>query len=307
LGTFLLILLSNPLKIILREDWTMKTIFLFLLFLVLWVSASQAGCLGEAAEVRILTDDGRALPVYPVKTGYGVRKVYAEAVKGDQYRIEVRNRFNRRIGLVIAVDGRNIISGAKSWLKGSERMYILEPYGTGVYAGWRSAQDRINRFYFTDVQDSYAGAFGDESAMGVIAVAVYPEVIRYEPPAALSRVMPSPPGEQEGRGTVRADKGQPHPAAPGGTQGSLEKKAARSERALENAGTGYGREEYSPSRVVTFEPEEQAAETHFFKYEWRSTLCRVGVIRCTPYADSRPNRLWDQEGYAPPPPVSFRR
>jgi len=35
----------------------------------------------------------------------------------------------------------------------------------------RSAQDKINRFYFTDVPDSYAAAFGDESAMGVIAVA----------------------------------------------------------------------------------------------------------------------------------------
>ena len=74
------------------------------------------------------------------------RKVYAEAVKGTHYRIEVRNRLNRRIGLVIAVDGRNIISGAKSWLKNNERMYILEPYGSGSFAGWRTAQDRINRF-----------------------------------------------------------------------------------------------------------------------------------------------------------------
>jgi len=44
---------------------------------------------------------------------------------GGPLRIEVKNRLNRRVGLVIAVDGRNIISGTKSWLRNNERMYIL--------------------------------------------------------------------------------------------------------------------------------------------------------------------------------------
>ena len=50
-------------------------------------------------------------------------------------------------------------------------MYILEPYGQGEFKGWRTNLDSINRFYFTDVADSYAAAFHDESAMGVIGVA----------------------------------------------------------------------------------------------------------------------------------------
>jgi hypothetical protein len=41
---------------------------------------------------------------------------------------------------VISVDGRNIVSGQQSWLKNSERMYILEPYASYEYAGWRSGQ-----------------------------------------------------------------------------------------------------------------------------------------------------------------------
>ena len=61
------------------------------------------------------------------------RKVYAEAARGDQYTILVRNRLARRVGVVLAVDGRNIISGQKSWLKNNERMYILEPYGEGEF------------------------------------------------------------------------------------------------------------------------------------------------------------------------------
>ena len=47
------------------------------------------------------------------------------------------------------------------------------PYGTQDYAGWRANLDAINEFYFTDWSDSYAEAFGDRSARGVIAVAVY--------------------------------------------------------------------------------------------------------------------------------------
>jgi hypothetical protein len=285
----------------------MKIITLILLVFVCCTAGAWAGCVGEAVEVRIITDDGQILPIYPVIISHRVRKVYTEAVKGDHYRIEMRNLLNRRIGLVVAVDGRNIISGTKSWLKNSERMYILEPYGWGSYSGWRTAQDRIHRFYFTDVPDSYAAAFGDESAMGVIAVAVFPEVRHCDPPIPLSRMAPSLLPEQEVKGKGQADKAQAKPSAPAASKDYREKKAARSEQVLESAGTGYGREEYSPSRIVAFEPEKQAAETIYLKYEWRSTLCKLGVIECAQPPYRRPNRLWDNDGYASPPPMSFRK
>jgi hypothetical protein len=256
-----------------------------------------AGSVGEAVEVRIVTDDGRTLPTYPVKLRHGLHKVYAEAVKGDHYRIAVRNRLNRRIGLVIAVDGRNIISGAKSQLAASERMYILEPYGLGEFAGWRSSQDRINRFYFTEVPDSYAAAFGDESAMGVIAVAVYPEMQRYEPPLAFSQS-----GKQE-----RESKADAAPASPEASSSLIKKKAGRMQNSVDRAGTGYGHDEYSPMHIVAFDPESKAIETLFFKYEWRATLCKIGVIACARPQYQPPNRFWDNDGYAPPPPVSYRR
>jgi len=284
----------------------MKTISIIILALVLCTASAWAGRFGDAVEVRIVTDDGRMLPTYPVQAGHRVRKVYAEAVKGDHYRIEVRNLLNRRIGLVVAVDGRNIISGTKSWLKNSERMYILEPYGSGAFAGWRTAQDRINRFYFTDVPDSYAAAFGDESAMGVIAVAVYPEARRCEPPIPLSRMSPPSQYEHEGKGTGRPDKAQAVPTAPSASGDHLKKMAPRSEQVLESAGTGYGRDEYSPSQIVTFDPEKRAVETIYLKYEWRSTLCKLGVVECAQTSRHTPNRLWNNDGYAPPPPISFR-
>ena len=69
------------------------------------------------------------------------------------------------------------------------------------------------------------------------------------------------------------------------------------------AGTGYGPEAYSPSYTVTFEPEASPQEKTFIKYEWRETLCRLGIIPS--YRPHPPqNRLWDGD-YAPPPPRRY--
>ena len=252
----------------------MKIIAVFALLVGITTSA-QAGTIGSDVEVQVRTDNGRTLPLYPAASASEAKRAYAEAVKGENYSILVRNRLNRRIGIVVAVDGRNIISGKKSWLRNNERMYVLEPYASGEFSGWRTGSDRINRFYFTSAADSYAASFRDESAMGVIAVAVYPEVRRYDPPWYDSF--------QE----MNRNKGA--------------RSAAPSARAEEkSAGSGYGREEYSPSTVVAFEPESHALEKIFLKYEWRSTLCKKGIIRCGWKREPR-NRMWEEDGFAPPP------
>ncbi len=186
----------------------MKTWLLLFAFLLIGIPSVSSAAVGDAVEVSIVTDNGHSLPFYPHKSSHGLKKVYAEAVKGDHYRIVVRNKLNRRVGVVVAVDGRNIISGQKSWLKNNERMYILEPYAVNEYSGWRTGQERVNRFYFTDVPDSYAAAFGDQSAMGVIALAVYPEVQRYKRPADLSTTAPG----QRRRPTPKKKPRPPHGA-----------------------------------------------------------------------------------------------
>ena len=261
----------------------MRLIMMLGVAAVLFLKASVAlgATVGDWVQIEIRTDKGRSLPFYPKAESDAKKKVYAEAVKGDEYTILVRNLLPRRVGLVAAVDGRNIISGNKSWLRNNERMYVLGPYETGHYRGWRTGSDRVNRFYFTEAADSYASAFGDGSAMGVIAIAVYAEIERYvspAPPAGLSR-------EHSGKAAAQTPQA----------------KGAPADKAMESAGTGYGREEYSPSRIVAFEPEAQPVETLLIKYEWRSTLCQMGIISChVPFPPK--NRLWDEGSYAPPPP-----
>lgn len=235
--------------------------------------------------IRIVDDRGRDYAQYPAegRSRPWVQKAYLEAERGAGYAIHVQNLSPYRIGLVIAVDGRNIISGRRSELRPDERMYVLGPYQRAVYDGWRTGRQRVNRFYFTHAGDSYAGAFGDYSAMGVIAVAAFREQ-DYRPPTHKGR-----PQEE------RADKRRHSQAAP---------------KALEEPGTGFGDERWSPSRRVEFQPEHQPFGRWLVKYEWRETLCRKGVIDCRPHRRHPPgNRFWDDPhygGYAPYPPGRWR-
>lgn len=233
--------------------------------------------------VDVIADDGSPFQQYPVtrgRHGHRSQRAYLEAERGEQYAIRVRNDSDRRIGLVIAVDGRNIISGARSNLTSDERMYVLNPGQSNVYRGWRTGKNRVNRFYFTEPSDSYADAFGDRSAMGVIAVAAFRE--RPREPYALEPDKGAPSGPQHGAGNYRRQ-------APSALS--------------DQAGTGFGDRTWSPSRRVRFEPEDRPWRELFLKYEWHRTLCDLGVIGCRPTYPN--NRFWPQppnDGYAPPPP-----
>lgn len=262
----------------------MKKIILFSAIFLIWVNVAAASMISESIEVSVITDNGWTLPFYHVKSRNNLKKVYAEAVKGDYYRIVVRNKLDRRVGVVVAVDGRNIISGQKSWLKNTERMYILEANSSSEFSGWRTGQDKVNRFYFTDVPDSYAAAFGDTSAMGVIAVVAYPEIQQGEQPVLYSHQTSDNKTKKESPDRRLV------PSVLGKSQ------------ALESAGTGYGHEEYSPSYRVEFEPEKRAVESILIKYEWHQTLCKMNVIRCGRLPENTSNRIWENDGYAPPPP-----
>jgi len=266
-----------------------RQVLLSPVFLIVWLALATAAP-ASTVTVDLLSDGRGALPFYRVGSAgeHDTYRAYVEALKGDEYGIRIRNDTGRRVGVVVAVDGRNIISGKRSNLLKNEHMYVLGPHESATYDGWRTARNTVNRFYFTEPGDSYAGAFGDYSAMGVIAVAVYRE---REVPASNACARP-------GQGEGREDRSE----RPGsGPMGAEEGAAGRSEakRSGEAAGTGFGDGKHSPSSRVRFTPESRVAERHFLKYEWRDTLCRKGIVDCR---WSR-NRFWDDDdGYAPVPP-----
>lgn len=237
-------------------------------------------------EVEIVSDKGDVFFVLPYKEiekgRTQVIKRYLEARKGENYSVVIRNNTSSKVGVVIAVDGRNIITGNKSYLKSNEMMYLVDPYGYAKYEGWRTDDETVHRFYFTDIKDSYAKrTFDDSSAMGVIAVAAFREKER--PRAFFDRL----------KGKERSS------AAPSSPLASEPKKDES-----DSAGTGFGDGKYSPVVKVEFEPERIPFKKMLVKYEWRETLCRKGIIRCM---TEEKNRLWDEREYAPFPPGYSRR
>ncbi len=246
----------------------------------------------QAVEIEIISDQGDTFSIYPVTRRHlkNEYRAYVEAIDGENYSIRIRNHSNQRLGLVIAVDGRNIISGKKSKLKHNERMYIVGPYETQTHAGWRTSSKDIHRFYFTQAEDSYAEAFEDDSAMGVIAVAVY----------------------EEKRAFITHRKGTDM------TRPSMESKSKRSansagkessvlaDQAEQEAGTGFGEHQTSHVRVVQFNSKRSPFMKSFYKYEWRETLCQKNIIPCEHHHPHKKNRFWPHDdyevGYAPHPP-----
>lgn len=257
---------------------TIKTISLLVVLLVAF-EASADRIRNSDISVDIVNSHGRELPTFDARSGQRkLSKAYVQARRGQEYGIRITNHSGERLAFVVAVDGRNIISGKRSKLKSNERKYVLGPYESATYRGWRTGRNRVNEFFFTDEDNSYSAAFDDYSAMGVIAVAAFRDADRRE--------------YEE----VYKYESRKRSAAPGAS--------SRSDRDSSAPGTGYGDEHYSRSRRVRFDAERRAAATYLFKYEWRETLCDMGVARCY----SKRNRLWDEErrhadrGYAPPPP-----
>ena len=257
-------------------------LFLGLLLTVLPVSAHSGEMQRGNVDIKIVSDSGDQFHTISHKDlrrgDIRIIKSYLAAQHGVNYGIVIRNNMPERLGVVIAVDGRNIITGKKSYLRNNESMYIVDAYRRASYDGWRTDKNTVHRFYFTDMDDSYATrTFNDSSAMGVIAVAVFREKER-------PRILYERGGKDRSSG--------PRPAA------EPERRKRESQEG-DTAGTGFGEGTHSPVITVEFQPEKSPFLKHLVKYEWREALCRKGILRCEPKYG---NRLWIEDGYAPYPP-----
>jgi hypothetical protein len=92
------------------------------------IGHGRASLAGDES-VEIMSDNGNAFRNFPASDHWKnetrlIRK-YLEAKKGENYGIMIRNNSPERLGVVIAVDGRNIIAGSRSDLKNSETMYVV--------------------------------------------------------------------------------------------------------------------------------------------------------------------------------------
>jgi len=188
----------------------------------------------------------------------------AEAKEGIPYGVNLylnsRNELGYGVGL--AVDGINTLSGKKipsaierqeSW----DQSYVLlwKSSNGGMINGWQETTEEAREFVVKDASESYAAKmFGDFSAMGTIALAIF-------------------------RNANDSIEAQPQLIAKG---------TARS------IGTGYGQKIQQKVVSTTFESKRTAYELIVIKLMTTEELTRLGYLPLAPAQANEQNRLWPQ-------------
>jgi len=286
---------------------------------------------GALVDVQILVE-GRRAPLY--RASRGEDRHYFRAEEGHDYAIRVRNVTGERVGVLIAVDGINVVSGDRSRLSSGEAMYILGPWETSTIEGWRTSLRDIQRFVFVDERASYAERTGQGNAdMGWIRVLAFredrPNWGWYSHPGRGDELLgdrssrgespssrPGPPDAAPPQAAPQASSREsapspPAPSAGGRAEVQSENRAdgdalsrAPAERGYSSEmsksfpGTGWGEHRVDRVRRVDFRPESRPRDHHVLRYEYASGLHALGIY-------PRGDRLWEREhgdlGFARPP------
>ena len=232
--------------------------------------ASQAHAVGSLADVSIYDrNEGRELPVY-----YKNGKYYVAGKPGNEYQITLRSQSSRDVLGVVSVDGVNVVSGetASPYQSG----YMLTPSQQTDIKGWRKSTDRVARFYFTELPDSYAARTDRPDDVGVIGIAVFRSK-QYDSPSDDYNYRP-----YENRGRFPEESRRySAPDSKAQAQGAPGNEAYRGRvpQPDDSLGTGHGREERSKVRQVEFERESSRPnEVITIYYDSYRNLMAAGII-----------------------------
>ena len=218
---------------------------------------------------------------------------YFAAEHGENYALRIRNRSDRRIGVLISVDGLNVVNGQRSSLSGHEPMYVLDAHETATIRGWRTSLDDIREFVFVDERRSYANRTGQANGdMGWIRVLAFEERSGWRRHLDDSRREVFPQGEpaphdhKSSGGDAETQPPLAAPVPPGAQSkgGATQEMRGRDEY----PGTGWGDRRRDRVRETWFEPQAHATDRIVLRYEYADALAELGI-------DVDGRRLGDRE------------
>ncbi len=118
------------------------------------------------AEVQILVN-GK-----PIKQHWHNSQWWTEARRGVNYEIKLKNNTFKRLLAIVSVDGIDVLSGKPA--DKDSGGYLIPAYGSYSVKGFRTSNEEVNLFEFSDKEQSYAveSPTGEQSSAncGVIAV-----------------------------------------------------------------------------------------------------------------------------------------
>lgn len=247
---------------------------------------------GRLVDVRVLVN-GRVAPLYDAP-GRDDRS-YFQAFQGRNYSLLLRNNTDRRVGLLIAVDGLNVISGERSNLSRNEAMYVLDPYEETTINGWRTSLDEVRRFVFVDEERSYAERTGQANGdLGWIRVLAFQEQLS---PWNELRKYREPGGHPFEGPELQQPQGK---AAPGVENVAPEARSYANRDDQSNPGTGWGDRKSDQVSRTSFRPQASPVDQIVLRYEYARGLAELGI-----HVRRGGGRTWERDrgelGFARPP------
>jgi hypothetical protein len=262
---------------------------------------------GRLIDVQVMVE-GRTAPLFFAPGRFDRR--YFQAFRGRNYSLVVRNNSAQRVGVLLSVDGLNVVNGERSRLSRNEAMYVLDPHERTVIRGWRTSLQDVRKFVFVNEERSYAERTGQANGdMGWIRVLAFRE--RWMPwlrddqgqirdrrqgeDRDEERPYGARPEAEDAPRTPRREAAPPSSAEP-----RLQADRYHGEGEQSNPGTGWGDRSWDPVNRTWFNPERNATDHLVLRYEYASGLRALGI-------DPRwsPDRLWERErgelGFAQPP------
>ena len=229
--------------------------------------STQAHAVGSLADVSIYDrNEGRELPVY-VHNG----KYYVAGKPGNEYQITLRSQSARDVLGVVSVDGVNVVSGETA--TPNQSGYMLTPSQQTDIKGWRKTTDRVARFYFTELPDSYAARTDRPDDVGVIGIAIFRSK-QYDRPSDEYNYRPYDNGAREDNRRYNAPESKAQAQSAPNYDGSR-----RVPQADDKLGTGHGRNERDEVRRVEFERESSRPnEVITIYYDSFRNLAAAGII-----------------------------
>jgi hypothetical protein len=202
-------------------------------------------------------------------------KNYIEAIKDREYSIRLRNPFNRRVAVALAVDGLNTIDARHTTALNAKK-WILGPYETILIEGWQVNQKEAKRFFFTSEEKSYGKWLGHDQDLGGISAVFYKEKICVEPHPTLSLDM----HKSRAAGNVKEGGTTPMKSNEAADRSSMasNEAAVPAPKKEEYAATGMGQRSDHPIQWVSMELEPTPAATISLRYEFRPVLVKMGIL-----------------------------
>ena len=232
------------------------------------VASMPALAIGNLVDVQLIDrSQGHLLDTWQHR---GVAWVAGQP--GNRYAIQLTNRTDARVLVVLSVDGVNAISGETA--APGQTGYVLGPRSSAEITGWRKSWSEAAAFYFTSLPDSYAARTDRPENVGVIGAAIFRERTWRPQP----RFDAAPP--VAGRSAAPGGEAMARAAEPEASSESRDRSVASGEfKSEQRLGTGHGEREYSPTSQVAFErASRQPAEIVKVRYDSHRNLVALGVV-----------------------------